>query len=114
MSQLPDSPASTLQAMLQTLWKSNFATILDRLKALRAAQSKLVAGSLDSETRQAAESAAHKLAGVLGTFGLPEGSQLASRAEALFAENTPFHPENAAELAELLDQLETVITSKAQ
>ena len=42
-------------------------------------------GSLTAEQREQASSAAHKLAGVLGTFGLDEGTNLAREAEILYS-----------------------------
>ena len=59
---------------------------VSRLCAMRRTSSPI--GSLDNQTRKNAEAAAHKLAGVLGTFGLPEGSKLASKIEDLLAQET--------------------------
>jgi HPt (histidine-containing phosphotransfer) domain-containing protein len=112
MSDPPESNAQELEALLQTLWKSNYPTLLERVKTLRDAQSGLTVGTLDLETRKDAEAAAHKLAGVLGTFGLPEGSKLASTIELLFAQETELNAEREQELGKCLDELEAVIASK--
>lgn len=112
MSQPPDHPAQNLEALLQTLWKSNYATILERLKTLRGAQNELAMGQLDNQTRSNAEAAAHKLAGVLGTFGLPEGSKFASMIEVLLAQETSLNAESEGVLSAWLDKLEAVIASK--
>jgi len=112
MGEPPGSNAQELEALLQTLWKSSYPTLLERLKTLRDAQSKLVTGSLDNETRKDSEAAAHKLAGVLGTFGLPEGSRLASKIEALLAQEAELSAEHGRELGEWLDELEAVVASK--
>ena len=112
MSEPPDSNAQELEGLLQTLWKSNYPTLLERLKTLRDAQSKLVTGSLDNETRKDSEAAAHKLAGVLGTFGLPAGSRLASKIEAMLASEAELSTERGRELGEWLDELEATVASK--
>jgi len=112
MSDPPDSHAHDLEALLQTLWKNNYPTLLERLKTLRDAQSELATGSLKDQTRKDGEAAAHKLAGVLGTFGLPQGSKLASKIEALLAQETGLDGERGRELGEWLDELEAVVSSK--
>ena len=112
MSETHDSNAQELEALLQTLWKSSRPTLLERLETLRDAQSKLAAGCLDDQTRKDAEAAAHKLAGVLGTFGLPEGSKLASQIEAMLAPEAELDTEHWRALGESVDRLEAVIASK--
>lgn len=102
-----------LEAMLRGMWKSSHATILERIETLRVAQAALAAGSLDDAARKNAESAAHKLAGILGTFGLPQGTQLASQIEALLASPSPLSVDQTRDFALWLDQLESVIASKA-
>ncbi len=112
MSEPPDSNAQDLEGLLRALWKSNYPTLLERLKTLRDAQSELASGCLDNETRRCAESAAHNLAGVLGTFGLPEGSRLASKIEGRLAPEVELSTERERELGEWLDELESIVTSK--
>jgi len=112
MSQPPNPHSQDLEALLQALWKSNYSTILERLKTLREAQNKLAIGQLGYQTRKNAEAAAHKLAGVLGTFGLPEGSKLASKIEVLLAQEISLCPESEDELRGWLEKLEAVIASK--
>ncbi|GGG93626.1 Hpt domain-containing protein [Silvibacterium dinghuense] len=66
---------------LRGIWISSRATLEERISVLTQAGQALAAGTLDDSLRQQAESAAHKLAGVLGTFGMPRGSALASQLE---------------------------------
>jgi HPt (histidine-containing phosphotransfer) domain-containing protein len=107
----PSSQAEKLQEMLQAMWITSRPAILERFLTIRDAQKMLASGSLDEDARKNAESAAHKLAGVLGTFGLPQGTKLASQAEALLA-SPSLDAMHAGELALQLDELEAVITSK--
>jgi HPt (histidine-containing phosphotransfer) domain-containing protein len=112
MNDIADSPENQLQAMLRVLWKNNRATIDERVQRLRETQARLSADQLDPVTRKEAESAAHKLAGVLGTFGLPEGSRIASSIEQLFAGDVPLSEHAKSDLAQHLDELEAIIASK--
>jgi HPt (histidine-containing phosphotransfer) domain-containing protein len=106
----PPEPEKGLQELLDTLWKNNYPKLLERLRILREAHRKLSAGTLDPQARHDGEDAAHKLAGILGTFGLPEGSALASKIEVLLAQEAGAEEEH--ELQSWLDELEAIIASK--
>ncbi len=108
--EVSEATARNLQAMLGQIWKKNEATILERVAALRAAHRQLLAGAMDSECKQQALAAAHKLAGVLGTFGLGRGSELARAAEAVLQQETP---DQGAALGAILDELAPLIRSKS-
>jgi HPt (histidine-containing phosphotransfer) domain-containing protein len=70
-----------LQEMLATLWEQHRPAIEERINILAQACEALRCGRLTTENREEALSAAHKLAGVLGTFGRTEGTDLARRIE---------------------------------
>jgi HPt (histidine-containing phosphotransfer) domain-containing protein len=112
MGQPHDPHAKEIEDLLHTLWKSNYGTLLERIKVLRTAQEKLAADSLDGQTRKDAEDAAHKLAGILGTFGLPHGSTLASKIEAGLAKEAAPGAECAPQFVLWLDELEAIIASR--
>lgn len=112
MSQKPDEASQQIQAMLDVMWKNSRAIITERVRSLRGAQQSLAQGALDRITRKDAESAAHKLAGILGTFGLPQGSVLASRIERVMAQDDGINQQQQQELAAWLDSLEQQINSK--
>ena len=112
MSEKSETAADKIQAMLHIMWKHNRATIAERMQTLRHAHEKLAKGSLAGKERKEAESAAHKLAGILGTFGLPQGTALASRIENLLAAEGPVEKQHQQELAAWLDELEAQIASK--
>ena len=99
--------------LLQALWVKNYPILLERLELIRAARNKMDAGSLDEQSRKDGEEAAHKLAGILGTFGLPQGSVLASKIEALLAGGVATCAQRAAELSSWVQDLEAVITSRS-
>ncbi len=52
---------------------------------------------------------AHKLAGVLGTFGLPHGTELAREAEEVFGQQAVIGPAELERLGALLDDLASLI-----
>ena len=80
MSQPPDSNAKELEGLLRALWKKNYGLCRNGSRLCATRTTELASGSSTTDT-QMPESAAHKLAGILGTFGLPEGSRLASKIE---------------------------------
>jgi HPt (histidine-containing phosphotransfer) domain-containing protein len=112
MTEKSDSTAQKIEAMLKVMWKSSRATIEERLATLRDAQHRLAEGALDRVTRKDAESAAHKLAGVLGTFGLPEGSALASKIETLMAQEAGINQQQQQDFSGWLEHLESQIATK--
>jgi HPt (histidine-containing phosphotransfer) domain-containing protein len=112
MSQKSEPAADKIQAMLLVMWKNSRATVAERMRTLRHAQEKLAKATLEGKERKEAESAAHKLAGILGTFGLPQGTALASRIENLLATEGLIEEQHHHELAAWLDDLEAQIASK--
>jgi HPt (histidine-containing phosphotransfer) domain-containing protein len=111
-SEKSQAVAEKVQAMLLVMWKNSRATVAERVLTLRNAQGRLAEGALDRIARKDAESAAHKLAGILGTFGLPEGSALASKIEQLLAQESGIDRAQQQQLAAWLDDLEKQIAAK--
>lgn len=96
-----------MAAALARLWTRFLPEIESRVAILEAAAASLVAGSLTAEQRQAAHDAAHKLAGTLGTFGLPRGTDLARKTELFLEGNSEISGESpfnewVAELGSLI------------
>jgi HPt (histidine-containing phosphotransfer) domain-containing protein len=110
MNDNPDH-AREMDELLQRLWVKNYPILAERLKVIRAATDKLNAGYLDKRTQKDGEEAAHKLAGILGTFGLPQGSVLASRIEVLLARDSETCLQRKSELSSWVQELESVVAS---
>jgi HPt (histidine-containing phosphotransfer) domain-containing protein len=106
----PD-PAREIDDLLQALWVKNLPILVERLNLIRTAKEKLDAGLLDEQSRKDGEEAAHKFAGILGTFGLPEGSILASKIEVVLAGNVSTCAQRTGELSSWVKELERVIAS---
>jgi len=86
------------RAAIAALWVSAQGRVLDRIVTIDTAIAALAAGEADPG---AGAGEAHKLAGSLGTFGLPEGSRLAKELELLLEGDAPSADE-AARLAAAL------------
>lgn len=67
---------------------------------------------LTAEQRGAAQAAAHKLSGTLGTFGLTRGTALARELEIAFAGESPRLHVAGANLATIAAELRTLIESR--
>ncbi len=76
---------STLAAIMNRLWVQHLPEIEERVAVLERAAAARANGCLTAELSEQAASAAHKLAGILGTFGLDEGTVLAREAEELYS-----------------------------
>ena len=83
----PMDQQQKLQQMLAALWQQHRSAIEERVDILSRACDALRQGNLTMADREEAQSAAHKLAGVLGTFGRTEGTDVARRMEILLADH---------------------------
>lgn len=102
-----------LEKLLRELWRNNRTLLLERVQCMRDAQQQMAEASVDTRIRQQAREAAHKLAGVLGTFGLRRGTELALEAESLLDEQEARSAAEAARMSEIVEELETMITTKS-
>jgi HPt (histidine-containing phosphotransfer) domain-containing protein len=100
-----------LNAALDRLWRQYLPQMEERVAAVEAAGRSLSAGALSDDQRDEARSAAHKLAGVLGTFGLNKGTILAREAEMLCSGDAD--PDSAARLTQIAAQLRTLLAERA-
>jgi HPt (histidine-containing phosphotransfer) domain-containing protein len=90
---------------LKLLWQKFLPQMRERIAVLEDANCALEAGSLSEEQRAAAGAAAHKLAGVLGTFGLAEGTNLAREAEDICTSDLPIDDLASSRLHSITEQL---------
>jgi len=82
-----------LSEAVERLWTRFLPQMLERVAILETAAAACNAGNLSIEQRQTANDAAHKLAGVLGTFDLPRGTILARELEGMYSrEEGPIRP----------------------
>jgi len=86
---------------LAELWTEFEDATRRRVSSLEDAVAAATRGGLDADTKQRAMRDAHGLAGSMGTFGLPEGSRLARRAESLLRGTAPLSGAAFVELGAL-------------
>jgi DNA-binding response OmpR family regulator/HPt (histidine-containing phosphotransfer) domain-containing protein len=115
----PPTPALVAQSdtpqLLAAIWDRYYDQTIDRVEMIDRAITALKAGSLSPEVRLQACQSAHTLAGTLGTFGLPLGSQAAKQIELLLdAANLDLTPAEIPQLQNRVDDLRREIASKVK
>jgi HPt (histidine-containing phosphotransfer) domain-containing protein len=108
----PDSGKPALTEALNQLWARFLPEIDEKVAVLSSAAAVSAAGQLSIEQQEAARDVAHKLAGVLGTFGLTEGTNLAREAEILYSAQSGLNPQATARLAAIASQLKSLIANR--
>jgi HPt (histidine-containing phosphotransfer) domain-containing protein len=81
---MSDGVVSPLAEAMNRLWEKHLPQMKERLATLQSAADSAASGTLTEDEQKRAVADAHKLAGVLGTFGLKEGTELAREAECIF------------------------------
>jgi HPt (histidine-containing phosphotransfer) domain-containing protein len=107
----PLTDEALAQAM-DGLWARFLPDIRDRVSVLEAAAQIASKGKLTAKQREAAQTAAHKLAGVLGTFGLARGTAVARELELKLSRESSQGPDAAMKLAETAAELRSMIESR--
>jgi HPt (histidine-containing phosphotransfer) domain-containing protein len=110
----PEEVTGKLHDLLATLWSRSQQNITDRLDVVRTAHRALRTNPAEKNARRAGSDAAHKLAGILGTFGLPEGTDLARRIEVMLEAAAPVRPFDLDTLQRTIDQLQQMIEAKSK
>jgi HPt (histidine-containing phosphotransfer) domain-containing protein len=110
----PEEVTGKLHDLLATLWSRSRQTISERLDVLRATHRILRANPTDKNARRTGADAAHKLAGILGTFGLPDGTNLARHIEVMLESATPVRSFDLEALQRSIDQLHQMIEAKSK
>ena len=110
----PEEVTGKLHDLLATLWSRSRETIGQRLDILRTTHRALRANPADKNARRGGADAAHKLAGILGTFGLPDGTNLARHVEVMLESAAPIRPFDLDSLQKAIDQLHLMIEAKSK
>jgi HPt (histidine-containing phosphotransfer) domain-containing protein len=106
--------AAALAEAMNRLWAQFLPQLEERVATLESAAAALAAEGLTLELCHEASSAAHKLAGVLGTFGLDVGTDLAREAETLYASPASAAAAGNEHPAALAAQLRNVLSTRGQ
>ncbi|MGA3132567.1 MAG: Hpt domain-containing protein [Terracidiphilus sp.] len=111
-SQSGARPDTALSQAIDGLWERFLPEISERVAVLEAAVTVATTHKLSGKQREAAQAAAHKLAGVLGTFGLTRGTVLARELELTFARESSPGFAAASKLAETAAELRAMIENR--
>jgi HPt (histidine-containing phosphotransfer) domain-containing protein len=109
---MPDIDPSSLAEVLDQMWTTYLPQTHERVATLISAAQAFALGPLSATEQEEAQSAAHKLAGVLGTFGLPRGTGLARELEHIYSHPIAPSAELAAKLASMAEELRSIIESR--
>jgi DNA-binding response OmpR family regulator/HPt (histidine-containing phosphotransfer) domain-containing protein len=112
-SNIPASAEADAPQFLTAIWNRYHQQTLDRVASIESAIVALQDRSLTTEIRQQAWQSAHTLAGTLGTFGLPLGSQTAKQIELLLEGKTALTLDRIPQLQSSVAILQQEIASKA-
>jgi HPt (histidine-containing phosphotransfer) domain-containing protein len=82
-------PGDVARQLITALWDRSLPIIYDRLSSLDIACEAAVLDELTPVLRHTAADTAHKLAGSLGMFGYPRGTELAREIEHLMELDAP-------------------------
>lgn len=95
-------PALDTKALVARLWQRNLPVLRERLDLLDQAASRAESGALSPEDRTEAADLAHKLAGSLGMFGFPKGTDTAREMEILLEADGPLPTHRLRDLTDTL------------
>jgi len=102
-----------LHEALSRMWAKFLPEMEERVAILETAAAAFAAGTLTDSQNQGANSAAHKLAGVLGTFDLTRGTVLARELEMIYSQENGPDPVLAPRLASIAAELRAIVASRA-
>lgn len=106
------APSDPLTSALEALWTRFSPEMEQRVQLLQSAAQAAVENRLSNQEQEEAHAAAHKLAGVLGTFGLTRGTVLARELEMMYSQHNGRDPAQAAQMIEIASELRSIVLSR--
>ncbi len=103
---------AALSQAIDHLWVRFLPEIRERVAILEAAAAAVSSGKLAAKRREAAQAAAHKLAGVLGTFSLTRGTVLARETEVTYSRESAPAASAGKRLAAIATELRAMIENR--
>jgi len=107
-----ESSSSLMAEAMNRLWTKYLPQIQERVATVHSACERLAGNTLTKTEQQQAAAEAHKLAGILGTFGLTSGTELAREAEILLEGELDANQYAASRLIVIAEQLRTLIATR--
>jgi HPt (histidine-containing phosphotransfer) domain-containing protein len=103
---------AALSAALDRMWLQYLPLMQERVEVLEAAAQDFAACPLSVDRQHAAQAAAHKLAGILGTFGLTRGTVLARELEIMYSRQNDPEAALAERLIDITAEIRTIVDSR--
>lgn len=104
--------SADIAAILDMMWARFLPDIRDRVAVLETAAAVFTAHQVSPQQRESAHSAAHKLAGTLGIFGLMHGTEMAREFEQLTATDEALAAATQGQLNSLATEIRIIIESR--
>jgi HPt (histidine-containing phosphotransfer) domain-containing protein len=101
-----------LSQAIDRLWERFLPEIKERIAVLEAAAAAVTARKLTASRRNKAQAAAHKLAGVLGTFSLTRGTVLARELELTYSREGAPDPDSGKALVAIVAELRALVENR--
>lgn len=101
-----------LAAALDRMWLQYLPVMRERVAILENAAQQFAADKLSIEGHESAGAAAHKLAGVCGTFGLTRATVLARELEIMYSRQNGPDTELAERMGSIAAELSTLIETR--
>jgi HPt (histidine-containing phosphotransfer) domain-containing protein len=101
-----------LTEAVDLLWARFLPQMQERVAILETVAVAFTAGGLSIAQLQTANAAAHKLAGVLGTFGLTRGTVLARELEMMYSRDGGPDRALAARLIKIAAELRSIVQNR--
>jgi HPt (histidine-containing phosphotransfer) domain-containing protein len=111
---MSDGVISPLADAMNRLWDKHLPQMEERVATLQSAAKRMASGTITHDEQQRAIADAHKLAGVLGTFGLKDGTELAREAEGIFDSDLHAAADTAPRLSLIAEQLTAMIANRTR
>ncbi len=103
---------SPLAGALDALWVRFLPEMEARVATLESAAQAFASNNLSEQQQEQANTAAHKLAGVLGTFGLTRGTVLARELEMIYSQQNGRDPALGKQLSAIAAELRAMLASR--
>ena len=94
---------------LEQMWLKYQDKMIERMTVLQNAVASLKEAKLSPDSQQNAETAAHKLAGVLGMFSRDRGTEIAREIETLLQDNPVLNSEQQEQFISLVADLDSLL-----
>ena len=101
-----------LHDLLESMWEQRKSMVVERLNTLTDAVAHLKENATPA-SREKGIYAAHNLAGILGTFGIPQGTDLSREIEVAMGTDGPLNETQISHLQQVVGKLTELIAQRS-